>query len=232
MSVIVIKSAVPTWSKPEKISNVTHGKARPIQHYRKQLMPSSSSGRGSNSAVGMPMDIPGGSSVTSASEACLALSTKVNNVDHCINKACVDGSDVRRTSEKKYYAATTKLSKNYYTDSRAYLRSRCKTFDQNSKIKKVGNDQFQSTSCYNVVKNDGTSIHPCGSKTVASKPERAGAVSSSSRLLRLREETLKNNDPYIDPNISMRYPSDTFLFRKKNTPCMNHRKNGKMTMCF
>jgi len=226
MSEIVIKSAVPTWSKPETISNVGHGRARPIQHYRKQLMPSSSSGRGSNSAVGMPMDIPGGSSVTSVSDACLALSEKVNNVDHCINKACIDGSDVRRNSEKKYYPATTKLSKNYYTDSRAYLRSRCKTFDQNSKIKNVANDQFQSTSCYDVVKNDGTTIHTCGSKTVAYKPK--GAVSSSSRLLRLKENTLKNNDP----NISRRYPSDTYLFRNKKTPCMNHRKNGKMTMCF
>ena len=229
MSEIVIKSAVPTWSKPETISNVGHGRARPIQHYRKQLMPSSSSGRVSNSAVGMPMDIPGGSSVTLASDVCLALSTKVNDGDHCINKACVDGSDVRRTSEKKYYAATTKLSKNYYTDSRAYLRSRCKTFDQNSKIKKVANDQFQSTSCYNVVKKDGiTIIHRCGSKTVVYKPKGPGAVSSSSRLLRLKENTLENNDP----NISRRYPSDTYLFRNKKTPCMNHRKNGKMTMCF
>jgi len=192
MSAIVIKSALPTWSKPDPNVNVGHGKARPIQHYRKQLMPSSLSSRGSNSAVGMPMDVPGGSTVTKSADTCKVLTTRVNNNDNNDNceKTCTDGDGNRRTSEKKYYPATTNLSKTYYTDSRSYLRAKCKTYEQNSTPK--------------------------------------GAVSSSSRLLRLKQETFGSDSNHAyNPRVSLRNPSPIYLLKKQTTKCAPFRRNGK-----
>ena len=210
MSEIVIKSAVPTWYKPERI-NVRHGRARPIQHYRKQLMPSSSSssGRGSNSAVGMPMDVPGGSTVTDSTTACQVITTRVKNNDNC-KKTCLDGDSNRRTSEKKYYPATTNLSKKYYTDSRSYLRARCKSYEQNS-------TDGNTLNCYTA---------DCSSKQ--STRRNIGAVSSSSRLLKLKQETFKYkpNSAY-NPQVSIRNPSPIYLLNLKNSKCVPFRRNGK-----
>jgi len=200
MPVVRKQSAVPIWYKEKDIDpSVGEGRARPIKHYRKRSC--------------------------MVTEKCKELIINLNIDDDCTVKECTDGNSVKRTSEKKYYAATTKLNKNYYTDSRAYLRSRCKTFDQNAKIRNVGVGEYESTSCYDV-KN-----HTCSDKKVAYKPQ--GAVSSSSRLLRLKEKTFKS-DKYVkyDPKASARYPSDTYLFRDKQTPCTNHMRNGKMAMCF
>ena len=209
MSAIVIKSAVPTWSKPHPNVNVGHGKARPIQHYRKQLMPSSLSSRGSNSAVGMPMDVPGGSTVTKSADTCKVLTTRVNNNDNC-EKTCTDGHGNRRTSEKKYYPATTNLSKTYYPDSRSYLRSRCKTLEQNSTNGKTLN-------CYS---------DECSTKESTSKPK--GAVSSSSRLLRLKQETFRSDSNHAyNPGVSILNPSPIYLLKKQTTKCAPFRRNGK-----
>jgi hypothetical protein len=231
MPVVIKQSAVPIWYKEKVIdSSVGEGRARPIKHYRKRSCIANEKKSG-NSSIGMPMDIPGGSSVSEDTEACKNLSIKLNVDDDCAVKECKDGYDVKRTSEKKYYAATTKLNKNYYTDSRAYLRSRCKTFDQNAKIRNVGGDKYKSTSCYDVKSDDDTLIHTCSDKTVAYKPQ--GAVSSSSRLLSLKEKIFESDNKYkYDPKASARYPSDTYSFRTKQTPCTSHRRNGKMAMCF
>ena len=206
MSAIEIKSAVPTWSKPNPNVIVGHGKARPIQHYRKQLIPSSLSSRGSNSAVGMPMDVPGGSTVTNTN-VCKVLTTRVINNDNC-QKTCID--DNKRTSEKKYYPATTILSKKYYTDSRSYLRAKCKTYEQNSTDGKTLN-------CYS---------EECSSKE--STRRRIGAVSSSSRLLRLKQETFRSDPNYAyNPRVSLRNPSPIYLLNKETTKCAPFRRNGK-----
>lgn len=209
MSAIVIKSAVPTWSKPDPNVSVGHGKARPIQHYRKQLIPSSLSSLGSNSAVGMPMDVPGGSTVTN-SNGCKVLTTRVNNNDNC-QKTCTDGDGNKRTSEKKYYPATTNLSKTYYTDSRSYLRAKCKTYEQNSTDGKTLN-------CY--------SAECSSTKQSTSKPN--GAVSSSSRLLRLKQKTFGSDSNHAyNPGVSLRNPSPIYLLKKQTTKCAPFRRNGK-----
>jgi hypothetical protein len=60
----MVQKTFASWKRPSTKDN--HGpsfKARPIKHWRKQLCSGNKSGRAS---IGMPMDRPGGSSVTSA----------------------------------------------------------------------------------------------------------------------------------------------------------------------
>ena len=88
-----IKSVVPVWSKPYTNISYTnnndlsrpHGpafKARPLRHWRKQLLP-----RGNNrgkTGIGMPMDVPGGqNSIISTKE-----NSHVNEVG-CINNSSI-----------------------------------------------------------------------------------------------------------------------------------------------
>ena len=217
-------AAIPVWSRPDPSAEGPAFKARPINHYRKQLMPASGSGSG-NSAVGTPMDRPGGTvnlGTTDCKGAKIVLKTAIANDSDCTT--CV----TNKNSEKKYYSASTKLKKDYYTDSRAYLRARCQTFEQNNKIGEVNdnaNNSYKSTNCYDL---DNCSLN----KQVIYKPNNKGfatqgAVSSSSRLLKLKKETITQNDRRYNGNFTAPYS-----VKSKENKCTRFRRNGRMTMCF
>ena len=128
-------SVVPTYSKPvQTLSGVDNGlafKARPIRHYRKQLLPTPGSAY-SRAGIGMPMDLPGGATalgvVPPAGGAIVGC--QVDNVSP--RDPVCDLTDVTPCPAPRPFIrrATTLLKKNYYTDSRAYLRSRCQLYDQ------------------------------------------------------------------------------------------------------
>jgi hypothetical protein len=148
-------SVIPTWSRPlQKTETEPNGpdfKARPIKHWRKQLMPAPNSGSG-NSAVGMPMNKPG-------SEVFLGKQSTANCVSCVDNPALITKSSIiaenqnvdYSTPEDKFFdteknkmvciacnpiahiikPATTLISKKYYSDRASYLKSRCKSYTQN-----------------------------------------------------------------------------------------------------
>ena len=123
-------SAVPTLSRPVQtnsgVNNGTNFAARPLKHYRKQLIPTAGSAFG-RAGIGMPMDLPGGTTA-------LGTSTPLNTVtcvkDNVLQNAPCDLQGVKPCPRQFIRSASSILKKNYYTDSRAYLRSRCQLYEQ------------------------------------------------------------------------------------------------------
>ena len=199
-------SVVPQWSRPFNNNDIDIGnigtafKARPIKQWRKQLFPRNNCG---TTGIGMPMDLPGGSSYigddTNINNSGIIKENIINNNENCCSKTKI----IRR--------ANSNLEKQYYTDSRAYLKSRCKTFDQNqSGI--INNNPKNYNSNGELLwpnnENDGPQTRyilsctnnncPSTKATTIYKPNNRnygtqGAVSSSDRLLRLKLNTINKN---------------------------------------
>ena len=223
-------AAVPVWSKPDPTASGPAFKARPINHYRRQLLPETGSGSG-NSAVGMPMDRPGG--------AVSLGTTECNGPKTVLKTNVANESDYVTCRPKK--SASTKIDKKYYTDSRAYLRARCQTFDQKSKIGEAvaySTVGFKSTNCYDLsgCENKQNVIYKPSNNKFATQ----GAVSSGSRLLRLKVDTITRNansfSAYGDAAQNAgRYNGNStapYFLKSKENKGVCFRRNGKMTMCF
>ena len=240
-------SIVPSDSRPvsgmESHANGPDFKARPIRHWRKQLNPNGSSGRG-RSNLGMPMDTPGGS---------VYLGNQTNESD-C--QTCSDPTDSFSAGLKEFIlrtnikirpavpgdkglsadgtattcvacnpenniirSATTILSPTYYSDTKGYLKSRCLLYDQKLSTTRVPGIQYTkpcATGCGVIIVEPtdsptGTQVRltqncqqqSCSSGngkagTTIYKPSNAqfatqGAVSSSSRIDRLKYNTITQN---------------------------------------
>ena len=207
---------VPSNSRPfnnndsnlQNISRVPF-KANPIKHWRKQLFPyyqTKSSKQISIDQINAPST---------------AISTNSNNID-CSNKnvlilkenimllrtcdgikvelengvnktKCTGGTNHIRRS------ANTNLSKNYYRNYNSYLKSKCRTYEDNSKLgtkKDDTNINFNSSKCATNMLSDGSTCD----KTIIYKPSNTkysvqGAVSSSTNILRKKNDQIsKNND--------------------------------------
>lgn len=239
-------SVVPSDSRPvsgmETTANGPNFKARPIRHWRKQLNPNGSSGRG-RANFGMPMDTPGGSVYLSHQNTkntdCIRCSDpkdsfsagmkefilRTNTIipavpgDNLLNAngqascvACNPQNNIIRS-------ATTRLSPTYYSDTKAYLKSRCILYDQKLSTTKVpgivytlpcpsgcgvivvppsdspnGTQVRNSQNCQQQTCTKGTT-QSC--KTIY-KPSNSqfatqGAVSSSARIDRLKYNTITQN---------------------------------------
>ena len=153
--------------------------ARPIKHWRKQLNTINNSSRG-RAGVGMPMDLPGGSVYLGNKETNTDCITCVTNMDGNQTTALKEdlfkygdsGFDFQVNPEDSFYdcdqdkpvcvacnpenniirRATTVLSKKYYTDTKAYLKSRCITYDQKLSVNPVPGIQYVSA--------DGLPLYP------------------------------------------------------------------------
>lgn len=151
--------AVPSWSRPlangaqaidgQRRSSGTAFQARPMKHWRKQLAPRTGTGP-SSSGIGMPMDRPGGSVPTTNSECCntadsfvIAKYVSKPSQTPCrpsdvlnVSPSCNPENPVFAKKQacnpvaNRIRSGTTLVNRGYYTDSQAYLRSRCRTYDQ------------------------------------------------------------------------------------------------------
>lgn len=174
--------------------------------------------------------------------------------------------------------ASTIVKKNYYTDSRAYLKSRCKTYDQNlSGIRATGVKYFGPNGEYLYPSDDknGPQVRSapnctmkCCQRTpcicanniccktcerpdychprIIYKPNNAqygvqGAVSSSSRLDRLKYNTITKNGSSFKTafgsegaNAGKYHGTSTapYFLKSKNQVCVNHHRQGNHTVCF
>ena len=98
------------------------------------------------------------------------------------NNCCKDENKARR-------AGTTNLNKSYYTDSKTYLKSRGKTYKQNiTGSHDTSNKYTINTNSDAACKN--TYVYKPSNKQFATQ----GAVSSSSRLERLKLNTIQVNN--------------------------------------
>lgn len=224
-------SVVPVLSKPDLSADGPAFKARPINHYRKRLTPNA--GSGNARSAGMTMDVPGGS-VHRRTSDCLD-----DDVTSFVVKENIT-NNFDRNKCKPTRGANTNIKKTYYTDSRSYMKARCRTYEQNSKIgdKKSGEtNAFETTNCYD--------LSGCNNKSVIYKPSNSGfatqgAVSSSSRLLKLKVETVTQNANSFSAyghaaQNAGRYNGNStapYFLKSKENKCVPFRRNGSMTLCF
>jgi hypothetical protein len=178
-------SAVPNFSRPldgsEQYPSGPSFAARPIKHWRKQLVTVNNSSR-ARPGIGMPMDLPGGSVYLGDTEEntdctkCLDYLTgsdefsqgaettglkdnilRTNTIDPTSNLIydCVNNKPVCIACNPEnniIKPATTVLSKKYYTDTRSYLKSRCVTYDQKLSTNPVPGVEYFSA--------DGQPLYP------------------------------------------------------------------------
>lgn len=162
--------------------------------------------------------------------------------------------------------ASTIISKKYYSDRKAYLQSRCLLYDQKLSGNKIpgitywnttlnqpilpSNDLIYGTqnratenclNCTNTVRNNtNTTIYKPSNFQYAKQ----GAVDSSSRITRLKYNTITKNGTNMQTafgqagaNANALYNgsdvSPYFLKSKNNiNNCANYHKNGDKTICF
>lgn len=227
-------SAVATNSRPVVASGPGFGKANPIKHWRKQLIPTQGpiTGRVSVSQV---MDRPGGSvylakaNATHPVECNKTLKTQlITNYlyDYNVDEKCTSSTNCqtytnsngvnvsvpRYNQERITRRGTTILKKNYYTTSKAYLKSRAKLFDQNQTIAPIKDIKYflpsnsdPQTYVHPTDSTSGTQIYHSTYCTDAScsqimvkviyKPSnfgysQQGAVSSSLRISNLQKQAI------------------------------------------
>ena len=201
---------VPVLTAPYLDAETPPYKARPLKHYRKRLV-----GGGSGKLRSMPMDIPGGMSHTNKTTCNDINSGDVyvikENIDRVIN--CNDAcKPIRSGVQDNMMDNDGNVVK--YGDTRAYLRARCMSFEQNTKqhgsICKGNNQQCSTKTIIN--KPNNSSGHGGGFKT-------QGAVSSGDRLLRLKVNTISSNGIY-------RGDIEKINMTNKKTPCLRWRRQG------
>jgi len=236
-------------------------KARPIKHWRRQLVPTSVNVTGSSSApsgpsqpigsagqrnvtIGLLMDQPGavsyvgdksckcvqqpGNSYTISEhfnanpkytlETIIENKGVIDNGDYEINTGIYNTRYICCTPQNNIIkSATSLISRAYYSDTFGYLKSRCKTYQQNASINRTsgvtylgpdgqhiwatssanGSQVYQTNDIYKPRVNP----HACGgsgASTVIFKPNNyqfsvQGAVDSSTRIEKLKLNTITTN---------------------------------------
>jgi hypothetical protein len=151
-------------------------------------------------------------------------------------------------------SAVTLLSKSYYSDNKAYLKARCKTFGQKQSIQQIPNETYDSANIgENSVEfntNNCTNPYQTGrqcSNTTIYKPSNAqyavqGAVDNGTRLAKLKYDTITKNGASFRTAFGeaaanagkfqggYNGSSPYFLKSKYNAP-LAWKRNGKKTVC-
>ena len=264
-------SIVPAYSRPltgmEEDNNggtTWYPSARPIKHWRKQLNPRLGSGvNGRRAGIGMSMDIPAGSTILGNTADCI-------NTSECTLTSTISTDNILRpvscnASCNIIKPASTIISKKYYPDRKAYLQSRCLLFNQKLSGNKIqgitywntttntpilpSNDLINGTqnratkNCLNcpdtTISNTNTTIYKPNNYQYATQ----GAVDSSSRIARLKYNTITKNGNSMKTafgnagaNAAALYNGSNvspYLLKNKNNivNCADYHRNGKKTVC-
>jgi hypothetical protein len=265
-------SVTPSNSRPDLNAAGPAFKAQPINHWRKQLIPTSDSGsRNRRAGVGMPMDTPGGSvylgnvssntsCLLNASETAAGLKENIEKYDNIncspdVNDCFYDISNnrmARITGPRRIRPSTTILDKQYYNDRKGYLRSRCALYDQKLTAIADPNITYLDSDGDLLYPNETNIIRrtqncPAACPTTAScqtiyKPNniqysQQGAVDSSSRITRLKLNTInKNAASYKDlfGTTAPRYLGSSltpYFLKSKYQVCVPMSLTGQRTIC-
>ena len=173
----------------------------------------------------------------------------VNNRPSCV--ACNPQTNVIKP-------ATTNLSKKYYADRKSYLQSRCLLYDQRLSGNRLAGVTYFDANGNELLPNGTNGVEKraaenclsltCGTAaTIIYKPNNAqyatqGAVDSSSRIARLKYNTINKNNSMSAPfgsagaNANALYngTGETPYFLKSknnNAPCTFKRKGSKNAEC-
>ena len=195
-----VQSVVPSYNFHDNTDTISgrgnRFAARPIRQWRKQMQATNGLLSYRRTAVGIPSDKPGGTSVTTYSncQTCNGTS-ELKDLVHK-NSPCTS-CHITRTA--------IYVNNNSYTDSAAYLESKCTTYDQKL--------AYNPVSSINYFSKEGLVLEPSNSptgpqvratnnchikcNTTIYKPNNSqfaqqGGVNSGSRISRLKYNTLNN----------------------------------------
>ena len=208
-TIVSVRSNQRHLTKFDSVVNI-HGKPNPMKQWRKQLAPYIGSAVQSKPTI---QDID--DAIKTSKPICKA-HQDILVVDKCIgvkgSNPCVTGSfQVRRS-------ANTIINKKFCWNSKQYLQSRCKTYDQNATIgKHLTNYSYQSGHC-----------DP--SCNIVYKPNnkqfsKQGGVSSSARIAKLKYDTIKSSTATYDSFLANLDNSNIVLSRKP-VNCINWVRRG------
>jgi len=213
--------AYPSNQRPmTKYNSITNipGKANPIKQWRKQLAPSLSN----NVIQSHPTMQALENGVKTDLDLCKSY-TDVLYVDTCNgvsgSNPCVTGSfDIRRS-------ASTIINKEFCWNSKQYLQSRCKTFDQNQTLGvQLEGSSYKGASC--VTKPDGSVCKPIIHKPNNTQFKQQGGVSSSARIAKLKYDTIRSSTNKYD-SLLANLDQSAHVLNRKPTPCRGWRVRGK-----
>lgn len=149
-------------------------------------------------------------------------------------------------------SAVTMLSKSYYSDSKAYLKSRCKTYDQKLSIQEISGNTYDSELIANnsveFATNNCTKPYQIGrncKNTTIYKPNNMqfatqGAVDNGTRLAKLKYDTITKNGASFRTALGEaaasagKYHGSTgspYFIKSKYSAKMLSRRNGNKTVC-
>ena len=205
---VVPSNSRPFHNKDENLQTIsrTPFKSNPIKHWRKQLFPYYDT-KSSKQVSIQQLDAPGtGISVDSNNIDCTSqnvriLKENITLLNECngtkvylengVNSTrCVGGSyNVRRS-------ANTNISNNYYRNYHSYLKSKCRTYEDNARLGSKNDDgTYKSSKCSTFTSSDGTTCD----KPIIYKPSNTlfstqGATSSSANILRKKNDAINKNN--------------------------------------
>ena len=233
-TVFVYASNQRPMTKYDTIPNIP-GKPNPIKEWRKQLKPSISQYQVQSYPTIQALD----NSVKTTSDGCKSYND-IHFINDCkgIETPCVTGSFAVRRS------ASTVINKQFCWNSKQYLQSRCKTYDQNQTLgAHVDGPNYLRSSCVTYtdissgdLKNNGNSfvsqIVTCNSSNtpIIYKPsnksfKQQGGVSSGSRIAKLKYDTIRNSTNKYD-SLKANLDSSSHVLNRKPTPCRGWRPRG------
>ena len=218
--------------------------ARPIRQWRKQMQATNGLLSYRRTAVGIPSDRPSSTSVTTHSN-CVQCNgaSELKDLVHK-NSACTS-CHITRTG--------INVNSNSYTDSAAYLQSRCTTYDQKLAYNPVSSiDYFSPEGLVLDPTNSPTGpqvreTNNCNIKcnTTIYKPNNSqfaqqGGVNSGSRISRLKYNTLNNYGAQfnsakgavgVNTGRYITEPSPSYYTKIQPQKVVIHYKKGDKTYC-
>jgi hypothetical protein len=200
-------------TKYDSIPNIP-GKPNPIKQWRKQLQPSVSQNKVQSHATIQTLD----HAVRTDASFCNSY-TDIYNNEQCQGLATKPCINIRRS-------ANTIINKKYCSNSKQYLQSRCKTYNQNQTLgAPTGTpNEYFGASCTTKV----NSTEVC--KPVIHKPNnkqftQQGGVSSSSRIAKLKYDTIISSTNKYD-SLLANLDQSAHILNRKPVPCRGWRING------
>jgi len=212
----------PSNQRPMNKYNTIHqipGKPNPIKQWRKQLQPSISENQIQSHPTIQALE----NSVKTINNNCKSYQD-IFYIDNCNgipnSDPCVTGSfNIKRS-------ANTIINKNFCSNTKQYLQSRCKTYDQNQTLGKKSDTTYEYYGATCSTKPDGTICKPIIHKPNNKSFQQQGSVTSSSRIAKLKYDTIRNSTNKYD-SLLANLDSSSHILNRKPVPCRSWRPKGK-----
>ena len=205
-------------TKYNSIPNIP-GKPNPIKQWRKQIAPSVSEDVIQSHPTMQSLE----NGVKTDMDLCKSY-TDVLYVDTCNgvsgSNPCVTGSfQITRS-------ASTIIDKKFCWNSKQYLQSRCKTYNQNQTLGQATNTKYEYFGASCSTKPDGTVCKPIIHKPNNKEFKQQGGVSSSARIAKLKYDTIRYSTNKYD-SLLANLDQSAHVLNRKPVPCRGWRVRGK-----